>query len=381
VRRGLSAIDTVAQAAAVMNATIPHSFTIGPSARGIHLLLSAAEVRSDWECGGFMPRDRNTIAVLMFNGVPMFKSAVPISVFGMDRTDSGAPKFTLMPVAGEGGRLISTGGTRIRAPYGLNEIDRAGIVVVPSWRDPRETAPESSVEAIRDAHADGALIVGLCKGAFVVAAAGLLDGRRAATHWLHATALAGRYPKICVDPSVLFVDDGDVITSAGTAAGLDACLHIVGRFWGVRAATAIARHMAVLTQRSGAQAQKISQGLQSGAEGNGLSEVMEYVIRNLDQQLDVDKLAVQANLSRRTLDRHFRAGTGLSPIQWVLHQRILRAQHLLEESDLTVNAIARRVGLSTAASLRPLFRRVVGVAPQAYRESFRGIRTADNAFQ
>src|SRR5262249_49134219 len=262
----------------------------------------------------------------MFNGVPMFETSVPISVFGMDRTDSGAPKFTMLPVAAEDGPLISTGGVRLHPPYGLDDMREAGIVVIPSWRGPQERVPERGLEAIRAAHADGAVVVGLCVGAFVLAAAGLLDGRRAATHWLYAAALAARYPEIRVDPAVLFVDDGDVVTSAGTAASLDACIHIVARFWGVKASTAIARRMAVAPHRSGSQAQVIAGALHTGSDGNQLSEIMEYVIRNLDQHIDVDQLAAQFNLGRRTFDRHFRAATGLSPIQWILHQRVLRAQ-------------------------------------------------------
>ena len=319
-----------------------------------------------------MTRGISTIAVLMFSGVPMFETSVPISVFGMDRTNSGAPKFTLLTVAAEDGPLHSTAGIQIRAPYVLDDLGDAGIVVIPSWRGPQEPVPERCLEAIRAAHADGAVVVGLCMGAFVLAATGLLDGRPAATHWLHAAALAARYPKIRVDPGVLFVDDGDVITSAGTAASLDACIHIVARFWGVKAATAIADRMAVSPQRSGAQAQIIAGSAETGNDGNDLSEIMDYVVRNLDEKLDVDKLAALLNLSRRTFDRRFRAATGLSPIQWVLHQRVLRARWLLEETDLTVDAIARQVGLSNAVSLRPFFRRAVGVSPQAYRASFRG---------
>ena len=319
-----------------------------------------------------MPRTISTIAVLMFNGVPMFETSVPISVFGMDRTASGAPKFTLLTVAAEDGPLISTGGIQIHAPYVLDDLGDAGIVVIPSWRGPQEPVPERCLEAIRTAHSDGAVVVGLCMGAFVLAATGLLDGRPAATHWLHAAALAASYPKIRVDSGVLFVDDGDVITSAGTAAGLDACIHIVARFWGVKAATAIADRMAVSPQRSGAQAQIIAGSAEAGKDGNDLSEILDYVVRNLDEKLDVDKLAALVNLSRRTFDRRFRAATGLSPIQWILHQRVLRARWLLEETDLTVDAIARQVGLSNAVSLRPFFRRAIGVSPQAYRASFRG---------
>jgi transcriptional regulator GlxA family with amidase domain len=316
-------------------------------------------------------RDRATVAVLMFDGAPMFETSVPISVFGVERTEGGSPAFDLLPVAADDGPLASTGGVRFEAPYGLDALDRAGIVIVPSWRDPLETPPEPVLAAVRTAHDDGALVVGLCLGAFVLAAAGLLDGRRATTHWFHAATLAARYPGVRVDPSVLFVDDGDLITSAGTAAGIDACLHVVRRTWGARAASAIARRMVVPPQRSGGQAQYIDHPLPDRHDGDDLSEVMTYALEHLDARLDVTTLAERAHLSRRTFDRRFRAVTGVSPLRWLLHQRILHAQRLLEDTDLPIDAIARRVGLATAVSLRPHFHRVLGVSPQAYRDTFR----------
>ncbi len=316
-------------------------------------------------------RDRATVAVLMFDGAPMFETSVPISVFGVERTGAGSPTFDLLPVAADDGPLTSTGGVRFEAPYGLDALDRAGIVIVPSWRDPLETPPEPVLAAVRAAHDGGALVVGLCLGAFVLAAAGLLDGRRATTHWFHAATLAARFPGVRVDPSVLFVDDGDLITSAGTAAGIDACLHVVRRTWGARAASAIARRMVVPPQRSGGQAQYIDHPLPDRHDGDDLSEVMTYALENLDARLDVTTLAERAHLSRRTFDRRFRAVTGVSPLRWLLHQRILHAQRLLEDTDLPIDAIARRVGLATAVSLRPHFHRVLGVSPQAYRDTFR----------
>ncbi|CQD07240.1 transcriptional regulator containing an amidase domain and an AraC-type DNA-binding HTH domain protein [Mycobacterium lentiflavum] len=331
-----------------------------------------------------MPRSTTNVAVLMFSGASLFEMSVPISVFGMDRSDSGAPKFSLLPIAADGRPVISTGGVKIRAEYGLRDLDTAGIVIVPTWHETDHEADEAqlerTVEAIRNAHADGAIVVGLCMGTFALAAAGLLHGRRAVTHWRHTAELAARYPTVRVDPAVLYVDDGDVVTSAGGTAGLDACLHIVARFWGVKAATAIADRMASPPQRSGAQTQLIPDAILAGGDRARLSEIMEYVVRNLDRQLDIDDLATQFDLSRRTFDRRFREATGLSPVQWVLHQRVFRAQHLLEETDLTVDAIAHHIGLSNAVSLRPVFRRVVGLSPQAYRSGFRS-RTRDDRSQ
>ncbi|HEX4225785.1 MAG TPA: helix-turn-helix domain-containing protein [Pseudonocardiaceae bacterium] len=317
-----------------------------------------------------MARDRSTIAVLMFDRAPLFEQAVPISVFGVDRASSGAPDFTLLPVAGEPGVLTSTAGIQLHAPYGLDALRTAGLVIVPSWRDAQERPPEPPLDALRAAHEDGALIVGLCMGAFVLAAAGLLSGRRAVTHWFHAPVLAANYPDIRVDPTVLYVDDGDVITSAGTAAGLDACLHVVRRLWGPAAATSIARRMITPPHRGGGQAQYIDHPVPDRPVDDELANAMAYSLEHLDTTIEVEQLAARVHLSRRTFDRKFRSATGISPLQWLLHQRVLRAQQLLERTGLPVDAIARQVGLASAVSLRPAFRRLVGVSPQEYRSMF-----------
>jgi transcriptional regulator GlxA family with amidase domain len=318
-----------------------------------------------------MSRDKATVAVLMFDRAPMFETSVPISVFGVDRTSSGAPAFTIRPVAGEPGPLTTTGGVQIVPPYGLDALDGAGIVVAPSWRNTAERPPEPALRALRAAHEDGALVIGQCMGAFVLAAAGLLDGRRAATHWFHAPVLAASYPRVIVDADVLDEDDGDVITSGGSAAGIDACLHVVRRLWGASAATAIARRMIVAPQRSGGQAQYIDHPILEMPDGDQLAQAMTFALEHLDEALEVDALAARAHLSRRTFDRQFRAVVGISPLQWLLHQRILHAQRMLEQTDLPVDAIARRVGFTAGVSLRPSFRRIVGVSPQDYRNTFK----------
>jgi transcriptional regulator GlxA family with amidase domain len=325
----------------------------------------------DHYLGGGMPRDPATIAVLMFDGAPLFETSVPLSVFGVDRSESGAPAFTVLPVGAEGPRLRSTGGVELRPPYGLDDLARAGVVIVPSWRDPLEVPPVRIIDAIGSAHDDGAVLVSLCLGAFAVAPTGLLDGRRAATHWFHAPTLARRYPRITVDPSVLYIDEGDVLTSAGTSAGLDACLHLVRRTWGARAASAIARRMVVAPHRPGGQAQYVDRPVPDLPDGDDLAEAIAGVLADLTAPADVDALARHAHMSRRTFDRRFREITGTSPLQWLLHQRVLHAQRLLEDSDLTVDAVARAVGLANAVSLRPHFRRLVGTSPQRYRETFR----------
>ncbi|WP_433281526.1 helix-turn-helix domain-containing protein [Pseudonocardia xinjiangensis] len=322
-----------------------------------------------------MTRDRATVAVMMFDGAPMFEMSVPISVFGVDRTLDGAPQFHLLSVRGEPGVLTTTSGIEFRVPHGLEALQNAGIVIVPAWRNAQERPPEPALRALRAAHEDGALIVGLCMGTFVLAAAGLLDGRRVATHWYHAPVLAAVCPQVTVDPTVLYEDGGDIVTSAGTAAGLDACLHIVRRYWGAEAATVIARRMVVPPHRSGGQAQYIRHPVPE-IPSDDLGKVMTYALEHLSEALDVETLAARAHLSRRTFDRQFRAATGISPLQWLLHQRILRAQELLEHTGLSVDAIARQVGFSAAVSLRPAFRRAVGVSPQDYRTTFRARESA-----
>ncbi|WP_239108691.1 DJ-1/PfpI family protein [Microbispora siamensis] len=218
--------------------------------------------------------------------MPPSRSAAPAVV-----SDLGVPRFDLRAVGGDPGPLTTTGGIRLTAPYGLDALADAATVVVPSWRGPAQLPPEPALAALRDAHTDGATVVGLCRGAFVLAAAGLLNGRRAATHWLYAPA----YPEVKVDATVLFVDDGDLITSAGTAAGIDACLHLVRRRFGTQVANTIARRMVVPPQRGGGQAQYIEHPLPDPDTDDPLGEILSHAIRHLDDPgLDVDSLARHA---------------------------------------------------------------------------------------
>jgi transcriptional regulator GlxA family with amidase domain len=315
-----------------------------------------------------MPR-ATRVAVLVFDGAPIFETAVPLSVFGIDRTSTGAPPFEVLPVAASGRSARSTAGTRVHAPYRLADLAGADVVVVPTWSDPHTPPPAAVLRALRQAHCEGALVVGLCLGAFVLAAAGLLDDRRATTHWMYADLLAERFPEVTVDAPALYVDEGSVVTSAGTAAGLDACLHVVRRLHGADAASTIARRMVVAPQRAGGQAQFI-EPVPVAPEADELGDVVARVLAQLDEPVDVDRLAAMARMSRRTFDRRFREKFGSSPLQWVLHQRILRAQRLLETTDLPIDEVARRSGFATGVTLRPHFRSVVGVSPQAYRRTF-----------
>jgi transcriptional regulator GlxA family with amidase domain len=318
-----------------------------------------------------MSRDPLAIAVVIFDKAPMFETSVPMSVFGMDRSASGAPKFRLLPVAGEPGPLTTTGGLVLDAPYGLDALGDASIIVLPSWRDIGEKPPEEALAAIRSAHADGAIIVSFCLGGFVLAATGLLDDRKAATHWFYAPTLAAMYPRVSVDPDVLFIDDGDIVTGAGTGAALDACLHLVTRLWGAKASAAIARRMAMPPRRSGGLPQVVDDALPVPRPAAELTEVMAFAVEHIAERVDVDDLARRAMMSRRTFDRRFRGVAGVSALQWLLYQRVLLAQRLLEESELSIDDIARRAGFRNGITLRRHFRRQVGISPLQYRMTFR----------
>ncbi|KDN85264.1 hypothetical protein KCH_28450 [Kitasatospora cheerisanensis KCTC 2395] len=325
-------------------------------------------------------RRRETVAVLLFSGAPIFESSIPLSVFGVDRQDAGVPRYRLLVCAGEEGPLTTTGGLTLTAPYGLEALSRAGTIVVPAWRSISQPPPVEAIAALRKAHHEGARIIGLCTGAFVLAAAGLLDGRPATTHWMYAPTLAKRYPRVHVDPRELFVDDGDVLTSAGTAAGIDLCLHVVRSDHGAEAANALARRLVVPNRRGGGgQAQYIDQSLPEEIGNDPLAEVVTWALENLNQQFDVEVLAARAYMSRRTFDRRFRTLTGSAPLQWLITQRVLQAQRLLETSDLSVDDVARRCGFRSPVALRGHFRRQLGVSPAAYRTTFRARRPAAGA--
>ncbi|MDQ0581197.1 helix-turn-helix domain-containing protein [Streptomyces rishiriensis] len=328
-------------------------------------------------------RRKEIVAVLLFSGGPIFESSIPLSVFGIDRQDAGVPRYRLLVCGGEEGPLRTTGGLELTAPHGLEAISRAGTVVVPAWRSITSPPPEDALDALRRAHEEGARIVGLCTGAFVLAAAGLLDGRPATTHWMYAPTLAKRYPSVHVDPRELFVDDGDVLTSAGTAAGIDLCLHIVRTDHGNEAAGALARRLVVPPRRSGGQERYLDRSLPEEIGADPLAEVVAWALEHLHEQFDVETLAARAYMSRRTFDRRFRSLTGSAPLQWLITQRVLQAQRLLETSDYSVDEVAGRCGFRSPVALRGHFRRQLGSSPAAYRAAYRarrpqGERQTDN---
>ena len=310
-----------------------------------------------------------SIAVLLQEPVQLFEYAVLAEVFGIDRTDDGCPPFDYRVCAERPGPLASGNGTTVTAAFGLDAAADADLVAVPASPAAGEPSPEV-VRVLREAHERGAWVLSVCSGAYTLAEAGLLDGRRCTTHWRHADDLAARYPAATVDCDVLYVRDGTVITSAGTAAGIDAALHLVRLELGTAVASRIARRMVVPPHRDGGQRQFVERPVPT-TEAESLGSVLAHMLERLDEQHTVADLARLAAMSERTFARRFVAETGTTPHQWLTEQRVLRAQELLEGSDLSVEEIARDAGFGTAALLRHHFTKCTGVSPTAFRSQYR----------
>lgn len=325
------------------------------------------------EEAGFRRR-RHVVAAVAGTQVAGFELGVATEVFGLDRSELVDPWYDFRLVAAVGDEPIEVidGGYHIVTPWRLDELTRADTIVVPAWRFFHETTPPALVEALRAAHERGARLLSVCSGAFLLAEAGLLDGRPATTHWMYTDELAARYPEIDVDPEVLYVDGGDgIYTSAGTAAGIDLCLHIVRLDHGAEVANAVARRMVVAAHRDGGQSQFVAVPVPAQPDDDTLSPTLDWALEHLDEPLSVDDLARRALMSPRTFARRFRGATGTTPLQWLLRQRIALAQRLLETTELPIELIATRCGFGSATALRVHFRRATGTTPLAYRRTFR----------
>ena len=315
-------------------------------------------------------RQRVRVAVVAFDGISPFHLAIPGVVFG-EAPPTPNP-FELVFCSAEPQPLTTSAGYRISGIAGLRALHRADVVVVPSWRNVNERPPEALLRALRSARAAGAQIVGLCLGAYVLAEAGLLDNRRATTHWEYAEQMAKRFPAIQVEPDVLYVDDGGVMTSAGTAAGLDACLELVRQRVGAARASQVARRLVIPPHRAGGQAQFIEHPLPLTTGGHRLSQLIESVRTRLHETHSLDSLAAEARMSRRTFTRQFKALTGSTVLTWLLTERLHLAQQLLEQTDQPIERIAELAGFGSAEALRHHFRRAFHIAPIGWRRCFRG---------
>ncbi|GFE21392.1 MULTISPECIES: GlxA family transcriptional regulator [Streptomyces] len=312
----------------------------------------------------------HTVAILALEDVAAFDLTIPCQVFAMAHGPDGSPAYEVRVCAGR--TVTATAGRhpsfRISSPYGLDDARDADTVIVPGVRPDRAPSPRA-LRLIREVADRGGRVASICTGAFVLAKAGLLDGRRATTHWMFAGQLAQRFPDVEVDPSVLFVDNGQILTSAGVAAGLDLCLHMVRRDLGAAAAARTARMIVMAPQRAGGQAQFIEHR-DPPSNTDHLGPVLEWMQENLDKPLTVADIARRAAMSSRSLSRRFRAQTGTTPLQWLLHRRLQRARELLETTDLSMERVARAAGFGSTETLRHHFSRHVGTTPTAYRATF-----------
>jgi transcriptional regulator GlxA family with amidase domain len=311
----------------------------------------------------------HTVAVLALDGVVPFDLSAPIDTFGWARLPDGrAPyRVRVCSVRGE----VSAGAFTVRAPYGLEALAEADTIILPGVAEPPEELPAGVAQALRAAAANGTRIASICVGAFLFAATGLLDGLRATTHWCAAGDLAARHPRVTVDPNVLYVDNGQFLTSAGAAAALDMCLHMIRKDFGSAVAAHAARMSVMPLEREGGQAQFIVHDLPPAPSGATLEPLLHWLEDHCGRDLTVDEIAAQAGMSTRTLNRRFREQTGTTPLQWLHRARVRRAQHLLETTPYPVERIATQTGFGSPTAFRERFRRVVGTSPQAYRRAFR----------
>ena len=308
------------------------------------------------------------VVALAYDGMGTFEFGIVTEIFGLPRPELDVDWYRFEVCTAERGPVRATGGVLLEARRGLRSLAKAGTIVIPGWHAGRRP-PAPLLRAIRSAHAGGARLVSICSGVFVLAAAGLLDGKRATTHWRYAERLAAQFPKIRVEPDVLYVDEGSILTSAGSAAGIDLCLHIVRRDHGAEIANSVARRLVMPPHRDGGQAQYVQEPIRKDA-GGGLARVLEWAQSHLGKALKVEELAKRAAMSPRTFARRFREETGTTPHQWLMHQRLLAAQRRLEKTAESMDRIAEAVGLQTASTLRLQFARVLGTTPTAYRRRF-----------
>jgi AraC family transcriptional activator FtrA len=317
-------------------------------------------------------RSRNfnpLVVALAYDGLCAFEFSCTAEVFGLPRPEMGPGWYRF--------ETCSVKGRQVRGQYGLtmdvdgdmNRLASAGAVMIPGWQGIDIPVPASVIEALRKAHSRGARLLSICSGSFVLAATGLLDGKRATTHWRYAEALQRRYPQILVDPAVLYVDEGQILTSAGSAAGLDLCLHLIRRDYGPAAANQVARRLVIPPHRDGGQAQFLERPVDVRERGS-LAALMDKLGSRLHKPLSITDLARLAAMSERTFMRRFRAATGMTPGEWIIRARVDRARELLESSALRMDQVATRAGLGTPATLRHHFYRKVGVSPAEYRKRF-----------
>lgn len=315
-------------------------------------------------------RTAHTVATLLYDGVNPFELGVATEVFGVERPELGVPWYRFLLCAEARGPVRTSLGFSVIAPTDFSCVAEADTVIVPGPRTTLDTYPDTLLETVRDAYQRGARLIALCTGTFLLAAAGLLDGRRVTTHWRWAAELSARYPRLQVDPSILYLEDGQILTSAGTAAAIDLSLHIVRRDYGAEIAAAVARRMVVAPHRDGGQAQYIETPLPPPDQTEPFGATLTWLAGHLHETLTIEQMAARAIMSPRTFARRFQATLGTTPYHWLLQQRIALAQRLLETTHDSIEQVALVCGFHSAATLRLHFQRLLHTAPQAYRRAF-----------
>ncbi|HDR2891139.1 TPA: transcriptional regulator FtrA [Enterobacter asburiae] len=310
------------------------------------------------------------VVVLAYDGLCTFEFGVAVEVFGLPRPEMGDAWYRFAVAAVDEGELRATGGIRILADGDLSLLEQADLIVIPGWRGVDSPVPDALCDALRQASARGCRVMSICSGVFVLAASGLLDGRRATTHWRYSETLKSRFPTIDVVEDVLYQDEGDILTSAGSAAGIDLCLHVVRRDFGMDAANRVARRLVIPPHRDGSQTQQLSRPVAQVRESQRFGKLFDYLHQHLAQPHSVDSLSQRVGMSQRTFLRRFQDATGTTPARWLLNERLLRAKDYLENSRLSIDSIAEQTGFGQSATLRHHFRQHFALPPAQYRKQF-----------
>ncbi|WP_417671767.1 transcriptional regulator FtrA [Roseibium sp.] len=310
------------------------------------------------------------VVALAYDGLCMFEFGVAVEVFGLDRPEMGDDWYRFAIASAESRKIRSTAGLRLSVDGGLELLEQAGTIIVPGWRGADARVPDDLVKALRRAHARGARLMSICSGVFVLAASGLLHGRKVTTHWRYTEKLAAQFPDLTIVPDVLYVDEGQILTSAGSAAGIDLCLHLIRRDKGADSANSVARRLVVPAHRDGGQAQYIEAHVPSAHESARLGRIFDHMRAQLHRPITLSELAGLSGMSERTLLRRFDAATGTTPAKWLQGERLRKARQLLEEGAATIDDIAAACGFGSSTNLRHHFRKGLGTTPTAYRASF-----------
>lgn len=325
--------------------------------------------------GSFPPmiNDAGLVAVLAYNGLCTFEFGIAVEIFGLPRPEFDFPWYRHRIVSVDASPMAVAEGIQIVSSYGVDSLSEAQTIIIPGWRNAAERPPQALLDALCAAYQRGARLLSICSGVFVIAAAGLLNGRRATTHWRYTDELAARFPDVIVDANVLYVDSGQIITSAGSAAGIDACLHLIGRDYGTHIANIVARRLVMAPQRAGGQIQFIPSPVAQKPRSE-IAPVLDWVLQHLHSPLTVGQMAQRALMSERTFLRRFREALGITPKAWLLQARMNLARELLENSQLDNQQIMARCGFASMEGFRAAFRKSVGVSLSSYRKSFGGTR-------